>query len=176
LEPAAEGGHAEPFGVPVGQEHDGGAAAASGEKLGVDEVVGGPVGDDMAGEGEDVVGEAVVGGGRGGEPFAAGGEGGGDPFLQEGARVRLVGAAADVFEAPGEGADHAIVVGGPAAVFVATDALFKPVHSGPGRKRADEKYNGAGGGTQTGVRVRDGEGEAWVGVWKEKADPSLRSG
>jgi len=36
--------------------------------------------------------------------------------------------AADVLEAPVEGLDAAIVVGGPAAVLVAADFAFEPVH------------------------------------------------
>ena len=42
--------------------------------------------------------------------------------------VGVVGGAADVLEAPGEGADEAVVVRLPAAGFVAVDAAREPVH------------------------------------------------
>ena len=57
-------------------------------------------------------------------------DGGGHPAAEEGARVGLIGAAADVLEAPDEGADHAVIVGGPATMLVAADSLFEPVHGG----------------------------------------------
>src|ERR1700676_5604317 len=40
----------------------------------------------------------------------------------------IVGVPANVLEAPAEGLHAAIVVGGPAAVLVAADAGFEPVH------------------------------------------------
>src|SRR5260370_1087597 len=46
----------------------------------------------------------------------------------EGGGIGAVGRAANVFEAPVEGLDAAVVVGGPAAVLVAADFAFKPVH------------------------------------------------
>src|SRR6266480_4874102 len=49
-------------------------------------------------------------------------------FLDECAGIGLVGSAADVLEAPMEGLNAAIVVGGPAAVLVAADFAFEPVH------------------------------------------------
>ena len=43
-------------------------------------------------------------------------------------RVRSAVPPADVLESPGEWAHAAIVVGGPAAMFVAADSLFEPGH------------------------------------------------
>ena len=51
-------------------------------------------------------------------------------FADESAGIGLIGRAADVLEAPVEGLDAAVVVGGPAAVLVAADFAFKPVHKG----------------------------------------------
>ena len=131
LNPVAETVLAVPFGVPVGEEEDGraGAGFLAGKELGVDGVVFGPGGLDGAGEGEDVFGiEAVVGGGSGGVPVAAGFDGFLGVFADECAGIGIIGRAADVFEAPMEGLDAAIVVGGPAAVLVAADFAFEPVH------------------------------------------------
>ena len=43
--------------------------------------------------------------------------------------IGIGGIAADVFETPAEWLDAAIVVGGPAAVFVAADFAFEPMHA-----------------------------------------------
>ncbi len=45
------------------------------------------------------------------------------------AGIGIGGIAADVFETPVEWLDAAIVVGGPAAVLVAADFAFEPVHA-----------------------------------------------
>ena len=74
LNPVAETVLTVPFGVPVGEEEDGGAGASfsGGKKLCVDGVVFRPGRVDGAGEGEDVFAvEVVVGGGRGGVPLLA---------------------------------------------------------------------------------------------------------
>src|SRR5260370_37855865 len=50
--------------------------------------------------------------------------------MQERAGVGLIGAAPDIFQSPLKTAHHAVVVGGPAAMFVAADCLFEPAHGG----------------------------------------------
>jgi len=143
LNPVAEAVLAMPFGVPIGEKENGGAGArvvrveprwdrlASGKKLGVDEVVFRPRGDNGAREGKDVFAiKAIVAGRSGGEPIFAGFDGVLGVIAQEGAGVWIIGGTADVFEAPVEGLDAAIVVGCPAAVLVASDFAFEPVHSG----------------------------------------------
>src|SRR5216683_1006337 len=131
LNPVAKAVLAVPFGVPVGEEEDGGAKTSfsGGKKLRVDGVVFRPARFDGAAEGEDVLFfkcgrratdvEAVIVGGRGGVPFPARFGGFAGVFADESAGIWLVGGAADMFEAPMEGLDAAIVVGGPAAVLVA---------------------------------------------------------
>jgi len=49
-------------------------------------------------------------------------------LTDEGSGIGVIRRAADVLEAPVEGLDAAIVVGGPAAVLVAADFAFEPVH------------------------------------------------
>ena len=129
LNPVAKAVLAVPFGVPVGEEEDGGAGAAGAKKLGVDSVVFGPGGFDGAGEGKDVLGvQAVIGCGGRDVPFAAGFDGMFGVLTDEGLGGGIIGGAADVFEAPMEGLNAAIVVGGPATVLVAADFAFEPVH------------------------------------------------
>jgi hypothetical protein len=129
LNPMAEAVLAVPFGVPVGEEEDGGALLLSPEELGVDGVVLGPGRFNGAGEGEHVVSiEAIVGGRSCGVPIFAVFDGVLRVLTDEGAGIGVVGGAADVLEAPVEGLDAAIVVGGPAAVFVAADFAFEPIH------------------------------------------------
>ena len=132
LNPAAEAILAVPFGVPVGEDEDGGTRTgrlASRKELCVDGVVFGPRRFDGAGEGEDVFAvQAVVGGGGRGEPVGAVFDGVSGALTDEGAGLRAVGRAANVLEAPVEGLDATVVVGGPAAVLVAADFAFKPVH------------------------------------------------
>src|SRR5260370_10858982 len=104
LNPAAEPDLAVPFGVPVGEEEDGGAGTvafatrasgnglACGKELGVDGVVFRPGGFDGTGEGEDVFAvEAVVGGGRGGVPFPTRFDGFAGVFAYEGAGIGFIG-------------------------------------------------------------------------------------
>src|SRR6267378_862879 len=135
----AEAVLAVPFGVPVGEEEDGvagviraetrGDRLATGEQLGVDGVVFRPGGCDGAGEGKNIFAiEAVIRGRRGGVPIHAGFDGSTGVVADEGGRIGVIGGAADVFEAPVEGLDAAIVVGGPAAVLVAADFAFEPMH------------------------------------------------
>ncbi len=50
--------------------------------------------------------------------------------MQERAGVGLIGAATDIFQPPLKTAHHAVVVGGPTAMFVAADCLFEPTHTG----------------------------------------------
>ena len=74
LNPVAEAVLAVPFGVPVGEEEDGGSETSfsGGKKLCVDDVVFRPGRFDRTGEGEDVFAiVAVIGGGRHGVPVAA---------------------------------------------------------------------------------------------------------
>src|ERR1700675_4872099 len=100
-----------------------------GEKLGVDCVVFRPEGFDRASEGEDVLAiQAVVGGWGGGEPVGAVFDGVFGVLADEFAGIGVACIAADMFQAPVEGLDATIVVGGPAAVLVAADFAFKPVH------------------------------------------------
>src|SRR6266851_1639621 len=137
----AEAVLAMPFGVPVGEEEDGvagviraetrGDRLTSGKELGVDGVVFRPGRFNGAGEGKDIFAiKAIVGGGRGGVPFGARFDGLAGIVADESTGIGVVGRAADVFEAPMEGLDAAIVVGGPAAMLVATDFALKPVHKG----------------------------------------------
>jgi hypothetical protein len=129
LNPVAEAILAVPFGVPVGEKEYCGARTASAEELTVDGVVFGPGGLDGAGEGEDVLRvKAVIGGGGCLVPFAAGFDGILGVLANEGTGIGFIRGAADVFEAPMEGLDTAIVVSGPAAVLVAADFAFEPVH------------------------------------------------
>lgn len=101
----------------------------TGKELGVDGVVLWPAGFDGTCEGEDVFAvEATVGGWAGGIPFAARFDGFLSVLVDEGTGIELVWGAADVFEAPVEGLDTAIVVGGPTAVLVAADFAFEPMH------------------------------------------------
>ena len=140
LNPMAETVLAVPFGVPVGEQEDGGAGASfsCGKQLRMNSVVFWPRRFDGAGECEDIVFfmcgrkatdvEAVIEGGRGGVPFPARFDGFAGVFADECAGIRFNRRAADVLEAPLEGLDAAIVVGGPAAVLVAADFAFEPVH------------------------------------------------
>lgn len=72
--------------------------------------------------------EGVVGGWGSGEPGRAVFDGLFGELTDVGGGIGVGGVAADVFEAPVEGLDATIVVGGPAAVLVAADAAFEPVH------------------------------------------------
>src|SRR5512136_2963854 len=71
----------------------------------------------------------VIGSGSGGIPVAAGFDGPSSIVAQEGAGIGVAGSAANVFESPVERLDAAIVVGGPAAVFIAAYFLFEPAHN-----------------------------------------------
>ena len=131
VEPAGESDVGVGLGVPVGKDQDSRAGMFRAEEAGVDGVVLGPGRRVGGGEGEDAVGgKAVVGGGRGGVEVVAARESFRDPAVEEGARVGVIGAAADVLEAPGEGEDAAVVVHRPATMLVAADGLFEPAHSG----------------------------------------------
>jgi hypothetical protein len=153
LNPVAEAVLAMPFGVPVGEQEDSGAGAAGAKELGVDGVIFGPGGFDAAGEGEDVFAvQAVIGGGGCGVPFAAGFNGILRILADEDAGIGHIEGAADVLEAPVKGLHAAIVVSGPAAVLVAADFAFQPIHKGSyqlsvyscwlKRGRNDEKKQG----------------------------------
>ena len=74
--------------------------------------------------------EAIVGGGSGGVPFGLFSMASWEYWRKNSRGIGIVGSAADVFEAPVEGLDAAVVVGGPAAVLVTADFAFKPVHRG----------------------------------------------
>ena len=81
------------------------------------------------GEGEDILGvEAVIGGGRGRVPLPAAFNGFAGVVADEGAGIGVVWGAPDVLKAPMEWLDAAVVVGGPAAVLIAADFAFEPVH------------------------------------------------
>ncbi len=95
----------------------------------MDSVVFGPRRVDGTGEGEDVFGtKAVIGGGSGGIPVAAVFDGVIGVCAKKCAGTWNIGRAADVFEAPMEGLDATVVVGGPATVLVTANFAFKPVH------------------------------------------------
>jgi hypothetical protein len=138
LNPVAEAVLAVPFSVPVGEEEDRGALLLPPKELGMNDVVFRPGRFDGTGESEDVFCfkcgrratdvEAVIGGWGGGIPVPAVLDGFVGILVDERARIGLIGGAADVLEAPVEGLDAAIVVGGPAAVLVAADFAFEPVH------------------------------------------------
>ena len=84
---------------------------------------------DGAGEGKDIFAiEDVIRSGRSGVPIHAGFDGSTGVVADEGGGIGFIGGTTDMFEAPVEGLDAAIVVGGPAAVLVATDFAFEPVH------------------------------------------------
>ena len=72
--------------------------------------------------------EVVIGGWRGGEPLGAVFDGLFGELTDVGGGIGVGGVAADVLQAPVEGLDATVVVGGPAAVLVAADAAFEPVH------------------------------------------------
>ncbi len=106
--------------------------------MGVDGIVFRPGGLDGTGKGEDVFFfmcgrratdvQAVIGGGRGSVPFPARFDGFAGVVADKSAGIGLVGGAADVLKSPVEGLDAAVVVGGPTAMLVAADFVFKPVH------------------------------------------------
>ena len=165
LNPVAEPVLAVPFGVPIGEKEDSGAGArvvrveprgdglASGKKLGVDKVVFRPGGDDGAREGKDVFAiQAIVAGGSGGEPIFAAFDGVLGVIAEEGAGVWIIRGTADVFEAPMEGLDAAVIVGGPAAVLVAADFAFEPIHRGSDQLSV---YSCQSEKTKTGERSRE---------------------
>lgn len=136
--PVAEAVLPMPFGVPVGKdEHsatlrrfDGWLPISSSRpQAGIYRVVFRPGGFDRTGERQDVVGiELVVVGRGGGEPVSAVFDGVLGILMDERGWVRVVWVAADVLQAPVEGLDAPVIVGGPAAVLVAADFAFKPVH------------------------------------------------
>jgi len=98
--------------------------------LSADGVVFRPRRHDGTGEGQDIFGvEVVIGGWRGGEPLGAVCDGLFGVFANVGGGMGIGGVAADVLEALVEGLDATVVVGGPAAVLVAADAAFEPVHA-----------------------------------------------
>jgi hypothetical protein len=57
-----------------------------------------------------------------------------------------------VFEAPMEGLDAAVIVGGPAAVLVAADFAFEPIHRGSDQLSV---YSCQSEKTKTGERSRE---------------------
>jgi hypothetical protein len=137
-DPFAEAILAVPFGIPIGEDEDSGASCGfdggapgtgGGPQAGVDGVVFRPGGFDGTCEGKNIFGvEAIVGGGGDGVPIFAGADGPLGVVAKKGAGIGVAGAAADVLEAPEEGLDTAVVVGGPTAVLVTADFLFEPAH------------------------------------------------
>ena len=119
VEPAADVGLLFPAGIPLRENYDGGAGVAGLEKLSVDEIILGPRRFDRAGESEDAVVERIVCCRTGGVPFVTVGKGVLDKMIEVSARVGLVGGAADVFEAPGEGQCAAVGLLGPTHMLVA---------------------------------------------------------
>src|SRR6266481_6115510 len=140
LNPVAETVLAVPFGVPIGEKEDGraGTGLLCGKELGVHGVVFRPGRFEGTGKGEYVCRfkcgrratgvKVVIGGGGGGVPIPARFDGILGVSADEGTGIGLVKRAADVLKAPVKGLDAAIVVGGPAAVLVAADSAFEPVH------------------------------------------------
>src|SRR6185437_648810 len=85
---------------------------------------------DGAGESEHVLAvDLVIRGRCGGEPFHALIDRLFGVAMNKFAGIGIGGIAADVFEAPAEWLDTAIVVGGPAAVLVTSDFVFEPMHA-----------------------------------------------
>jgi hypothetical protein len=142
LNPAAKAVLALPFGVPVGQDKDSRAGPnasssragvdgfVSGKELGVDGVVFRPGRFDGTGKGENVFAiKVVIGSRRGGVPFGARLDGFASVFTDELGGIGVLRGAADVFKAPVKGLNATVVVCGPAAVLVAADFAFEPVHA-----------------------------------------------
>ena len=95
----------------------------------MDDVVFGPGRFDGAGKGEDVlVVESIVVSGVGGEPFNALFNRLLGVVMDKCTGISVAGVAANMLQAPVEGLHTPVVVGGPAAVLVAADFTFKPVH------------------------------------------------
>ncbi len=136
VQPAAKVYLSVPFGVPVGQKHNRRTGCSRAEEAGMHKIILRPGRNDLAGEREDLSAgaaifgwmEHVVGGGRRGEPIVAVRKSFVHPGIQEAARIGFIAAPADVFQAPFERKDAAIVVGGPPVVLVAADSFFKPGH------------------------------------------------
>jgi len=129
VEPAGKRDVSVRLGVPMRKYEDGWAGVFGAEETGLHSVVFWPRRRMSRGKGEEVVrGQVVIGSGRDGVEIVAARESFGDPAIEEGARIGVVGAATDVFEAPGERESSAVVVHRPATVLVAADGLFEPAH------------------------------------------------
>ena len=128
VQPAADVLLLFPAGIPLRQNDYRRTAAARPEQLRVHAIIFGPGRFDGAGEGEDVVGESVVVGGSGGEPFVAVCYRFACEILQPAARVGFVRRAADVLQSPGERQDATIRLLREAHLFVSQDLLFDPGH------------------------------------------------
>jgi hypothetical protein len=137
-DPFAEAVLAVPLGVPVGKDENRGASCGfdrgtpvgrGGPKAGVDSVVLGPGRFDGTRESKNVFPvEVVIGGWSSGEPVGAVFDGVFRVLADEFSGGRVGGIAADMLQAPVEGLDAAVVVGGPATVLVTADFAFEPVH------------------------------------------------
>src|SRR5579859_1965346 len=131
-----------PFGVPVGKDKDSATfrslkgrapVAPCRPQPRVHGVVFRPGRFDRTCESERVLAvEVIVRGGRGGKPLRALLDRLFGVPVNKFSGVGVCGVAAYVFEAPVERLHATIVVGGPAAVLVAADFAFEPVH---GKKR-----------------------------------------
>ena len=103
---------------------------SGGKQLGVDGVVFRPGRFDGTSKGENVFAiKAVIGSRRGGVPFGARLDGFASVFTDELGGIGVIRGAADVFKAPVKGLNATVVVCGPAAVLVAADFTFEPVHA-----------------------------------------------
>ena len=98
------------------------------ENLGVDSIVFEPGRFDGAGKGQNIFFQRVIAGGCGGEPFVAMGQGARDELVEPGSRIAVVRIAANVFQAPFERQDAAILLLREAHLFVSQDLLFEPGH------------------------------------------------
>src|SRR5579862_9440111 len=126
-----------PLRIPVRQQNDGWPRRPGAEKARVHQIVVRPRRRYLARKREDLpfrgavlrMVQDVVRGGRRGKPFIAMRERFRNPSVQEPARIGSVGSAADMLEAPFEGIDPAIVIGGPPGMLVAPYFLFQPRHN-----------------------------------------------
>src|ERR1700733_7978973 len=121
-----------PFCVPL-REHDDGRSpravvrtAARGEKLRVDAIIFRPRRRDRAGKCQNIFSERVVGRRFDGIPRITLGHGIGDVSVEEILRMRVEGAAADVFDAPGEWQRAALRFLVEAHLFVTANSVFVP--------------------------------------------------
>ena len=129
-----------PLGIPLRKEDNRRAGAPNREQAGVDQIIFGPERAHGTGEGEHALApmgilrrvETIIVRGLGAKPFAAGGQRAVDPGVQKPSRLWVIGAPADVLQAPIKRQHSPVVIYRPAAMLVATDFLFEPGHEEEG--------------------------------------------